>query len=315
MEWHTIFSSRSKSVRHVIEHAAGATAFLVDQSTKGGAWNRLAELRFDGPGSVTIRAEDRLLSTNADAVRFRCRARELPEVVIDSISPRPALESKPVRLEGHDVGGSTVDRFEWTSDLGGFLGDEPVISVRLQPGLHQISLRARDIYGAWGEPATEALIVESDPCAGLETIIDNRSAWVSSIGSWLPSTAPGAFGQDSVWSKRSGTRSDRVAFTFDSTVRNSAGEPVYQLLFPGIYEVFEWHTVWPTRTRTAPHEIRHRYGVTTVNVDQSVLGSRWNSLGIFEVSDSGLAVSILCVDSERSTNADAVKFVCRFSFE
>ena len=44
-------------------------------------------------------------------------------------------------------------------------------------------------------------------------------------------------------------------------------------------------------------------------------GGRWNSLGLYEVLDEGLAVSILCVDSERSTNADAVKFVCRFSFE
>ena len=44
MDWHTIWSTRARSVRHVIANASGSTTVLVDQSVNGGKWNLLTTL-------------------------------------------------------------------------------------------------------------------------------------------------------------------------------------------------------------------------------------------------------------------------------
>jgi hypothetical protein len=44
-------------------------------------------------------------------------------------------------------------------------------------------------------------------------------------------------------------------------------------------------------------------------VDQSVFGGRWNLLGTFEFGGRSVVV-IRATDTSRSTNADAIRFVC-----
>lgn len=117
-------------------------------------------------------------------------------------------------------------------------------------------------------------------------------ATTSSVGVWLPSGAAGFWATDSVWANDAGDR-----FTFTAN------------LMPGTnYEVYEWHTDWPSRNNAAQHEIRT--GATllaTVNVNQQVNGGQWNLLGTYTFS--GPASVTVLARSGSSTNADAVKFV------
>jgi len=82
---------------------------------------------------------------------------------------------------------------------------------------------------------------------------------------------------------------------------------------PGTFEVFEWHTIWPTRTGNAQHFVAaNGEPIRSVLVDQSVNGGRWNSLGLCQLPFGGKCrVTIFATDTERSTNADAVRFLCR----
>src|SRR4029450_577615 len=90
-EWHTVWATRTKAALHPVEHAAGRTEILVDQSVGGGRWNSLGTYGFGRrePGletlaRITISARDPILSTNADAIRIVCRSVELPRAIIDS---------------------------------------------------------------------------------------------------------------------------------------------------------------------------------------------------------------------------------------
>ncbi len=74
------------------------------------------------------------------------------------------------------------------------------------------------------------------------------------------------------------------------------------------YEVYEWHTVWPSRFTAVPHEIRN--GATllaTPTVDQQANGGQWNLIGTYTFSGPA-SVTILATPGY-SSNADAVRFV------
>ncbi|MCP5525484.1 MAG: putative Ig domain-containing protein [Verrucomicrobiales bacterium] len=58
-------------------------------------------------------------------------------------------EEEMIRFEAHPVGGVADFSYQWTSDLDGLLGDEPVLSLAtLTPGAHHITLLATDGAGA-----------------------------------------------------------------------------------------------------------------------------------------------------------------------
>ncbi|MCH8956005.1 hypothetical protein IIA28_11925 [candidate division KSB1 bacterium] len=82
----------------------------------------------------------------------------------------------------------------------------------------------------------------------------------------------------------------------------------------GKYEIYEWHSSQPNGNATdAPFKIRSADGETSVSVDQSVNGGRWNRLGVFtfQAGQSGF------VEVTNKANglviADALKFVYRDS--
>ena len=224
-EWHTIFSSRTLSARHVIARAGGTSTVFVNQSVGGGRWNSLGEFAFRGTGAVTIRAEDGLRSTNADAVRFVCEEPARPVAKIDAMAPRPAEEGKTVCFQGHGepaVPGDpafAIVAHEWGSSVepAGLIGAQASFCVpQLVPGLHTIVYRVQDARGAWSLPAIETLEVR--PGEGVDVVIDNRDAGTSSVGVWHASSTAGFFATDSVWAKPS-TNTGNTRFTFTATLR------------------------------------------------------------------------------------------------
>jgi hypothetical protein len=224
--------------------------------------------------------------------------------LIDSISPNPAIAGlDEVCFRGS---GGSPGAYEWTSSLqpGVLLSTSSGFCARdLIAGTHTIALRVRDGAGGLSLPAFKTLEVAENPAAcDLDVVVDNGGAGTSSVGTWSLSASPGFFGTGSFYAKRSGVRGPEVTYSF------SADLP------PGTYELFEWHTVWPTRA-TAQHWILVGGVVkSSVLVDQSVGGGRWNSIGLETLPNGGTCtVTIIATDTERSTNADAVRFVCRSS--
>lgn len=300
LEWHSSFSTRTTGARHLVTHAGGTTAVLVDQSVGGGVWNSLGTFTFADRGRVVIRAEDSARSTNADAVRFVCRNRDLPLAVIDGIAPRPARTGESVCFSGQIDSSLRPAAYEWTSSLqpGVILGTEPSFCRNdLVAGTHQVQFRVQDASGAWSPPSFEELIVEGDGACD-ERIVDNATPGATSFtGKWSPSPTPSPFGGSSVWAKPPGA--DRpYTYTFSIT------------LPAGNYEVFEWHTVWSSRARAVEHVLTSGGSSHTALVDQSVRGGQWNSLGVHSL-EGPTTVTIRATDTQRSTNADAIRFVCR----
>jgi hypothetical protein len=126
-----------------------------------------------------------------------------------------------------------------------------------------------------------------------EVIVDNRDPSTSFVGTWEISGAAGFWAIDSIWSRTYGGR-----FRFSAN------------LMPGTYEVYEWHTEWPSRVTNAPHRIRN--GTTllgTVNVNQRINGSQWNLLGKYTFNDVASVTIYATPGSTNSTNADAIRFV------
>ena len=165
-------------------------------------------------------------------------------------------------------------------------------------GRHNIELRVKDSTGSWSLPATAVLVVSA--CT-TDVIVDNGKAGTSFTGNWLKSTAAGCYGADSSYSPYGRSASLPVpTYSFQASVPS------------GSYEVFEWHSVYATRTKAAVHRINHASGQASVTVDQSVGGGKWNSLGTYTFGSTA-KVTVLANDLLKSTNADAVRFVCRSS--
>jgi hypothetical protein len=66
-----IVAQHADRVLHVLPGASAAIERLT--ITRGGEWTSLGIYTFSGPSSVTIFATDTIGSTNADAIRWRCR--------------------------------------------------------------------------------------------------------------------------------------------------------------------------------------------------------------------------------------------------
>jgi hypothetical protein len=289
-EWHSVWATRSRAVRHQIQHAAGTATVIVDQSVRGGQWNLLGVHSFSGAARVTIRAEDTAKSTNADAIRFVCKLPELPVAVIDGISGE--LTDDPVCFNGHGEARVPIVAYEWILDGDpGSLRETPSFCADFMQGSHEVSFRVQDAFGTWSLPVNRMFHVS----ACIDSVRDDQDSGNARTGSWQVSTAPGAHAGASLWSRPSSK--GPVTFTFTAN------------LDPGTYQVLEWHSVWSSRTRSARHVIAHAGGTATVLVDQSVQGGQWNLLGTFAFSGAS-RVTIHAEDPEKSTNADGIWFRC-----
>jgi len=164
----TQWPSRSTSVPVLVNYAGGSETHILNQQLDGGIWKDLGLYPFDinGGGSVNVTAQTGSSSTCADAVRFQFElTNALPEAVIDSIAPSPALLGEEVTLSGHgnDRDGEIL-AWSWESNISGLIGDQPeIISNLLPEALHLISFKVQDNAGAWSDPATFELKVGNPP--------------------------------------------------------------------------------------------------------------------------------------------------------
>ena len=127
--------------------------------------------------------------------------------------------------------------------------------------------------------------------AGQEVIVDNDDPGVSSTGRWRTSGGKKPYGADSLWS-----RDADATFTFNAN------------LTPDRYAVFMCWTLWPSRMKDVPVEIRDAGTLLdTVSVNQKLTGGQWNLLGIYTLLETA-SVTIIS-HGPGSTNADAVRFV------
>ncbi|HVR75524.1 MAG TPA: heparinase II/III family protein [Planctomycetota bacterium] len=123
-----------------------------------------------------------------------------------------------------------------------------------------------------------------------DIVRDNGGPGTSSDGSWSRSSAPNAYGKDSLYAK------DRGSYVYDVALAK-----------PGKYGVFAWYTQWPSRESATPYEVRHASGTGIVMLDQRTGGGKWHFLGDYTF-DSRARVTIRVVDSN-TVSADAIRLV------
>ena len=293
-EWHTVWPSRYTAVPHQIR--SGATLLdtvIVDQLANGGQWNLLGVYTFADAAGVTVLATPGF-STNADAVRF------VPLTALQSLEITGALTvdegtSADCDAIAHFSGGIslTVEPELWDVDIAeASIDSTGLLTAGLVAADTPAVVSAQYTLNGTIVNDTHNITVLNSGGAPVEVIVDNLGATTSSVGVWLPSGASGYWATNSVWANDAGD-----SFTFTAN------------LMPGIaYQVYEWHTVWPSRYTAVPHQIRS--GATllgTTNVNQQINGGQWNLLGTYTFNGPA-SVTVLATPGFSSC-ADAVRFV------
>ena len=73
-----------------------------------------------------------------------------PRAKIDEVSPTNIIDGETIRFYGNGTDDGTVKGYEWRSDLDGWLGNEPSISIsNLSKGNHTISFKVKDNFDIW----------------------------------------------------------------------------------------------------------------------------------------------------------------------
>lgn len=124
-----------------------------------------------------------------------------------------------------------------------------------------------------------------------DNLVDNGGPGTSYTGTWPVSGGNDYYGADSQWSR------DGTTYTW---ALGSQPE--------GQYEIYMWWSSWPSRASSVPVQVRHTGGVSTLSIDQSQNGGRWNSIGIFNLDSASLVRITAASGSTVSTCADAVLF-------
>ena len=168
-----------------------------------------------------------------------------------------------------------------------------IVSIRMHDtGSVRMPPIGRNVVDAAGAALIDAWIsswIYCDPAEASSVIVDNGDLGTSFIGNWSQSSAPGAYGTDSIYSQQEG-----ASYTYDTDLPQ-----------PGTYDVYLWWTEWPSRWNSVPVEITHSGGVAPVVVNQQENGARWNWVGTW---DFGTTAKIRIIASgQGSTNADAVR--------
>ncbi|MGF1571532.1 MAG: phosphodiester glycosidase family protein [Sumerlaeia bacterium] len=126
--------------------------------------------------------------------------------------------------------------------------------------------------------------------------VDNLSPDFSTTGSWIPSANSGFYGENSLV-KGGGTGTDVATWSVN-------------LAETGTYRVEAWWVAASNRPTEAAFTITTAQGEQSISQNQTANGSRWNSLGEFEV-DAGTASVSLSNQAPGGTfiSADAVRWI------
>ena len=112
-----------------------------------------------------------------------------PVACIQMVSPSLVNEGEPVLFVGRGLARNETVEHLWSSSIDGQLYSGTGISFArtdLSPGTHTISLKVRDVYGAWSGEATTRLVVNGIPSASIESIsppVVNDGETVTFVGS------------------------------------------------------------------------------------------------------------------------------------
>ena len=144
--------------------------------------------------------------------------------------------------------------------------------------------------------ATSSTVV---PLLPDEIIVDSHRDLdrVKIVGDWPTSTNVFGYYYSGYRPNAPGNGSERLTWRVDIPVAGS-------------YEVFAWWTAAEDRATNAPFSVAHADGSTIVRVDQTLGGSRWQSLGVYRF-DEGSASVALTDDANGYVVADAVRFARR----
>jgi hypothetical protein len=132
-----------------------------------------------------------------------------------------------------------------------------------------------------------------------EVIVDNlSSAGVTLTGTWFPTVSPaGYLGINYFTDGNAGKGTKRITYAPN-------------LPSAGSWEVLVRYASGSNRPTAVPHDILHTGGNTTVNVNQTINGARWVSLGTYSFN-AGSSGSVT-IRNDNTTNrfvvADAVQF-------
>ena len=116
------------------------------------------------------------MSGGEDAIAlFKLLTSATPQMYIDSVTPDPALDTDAIRLKGHAISDSPVDRYVWTVD-GEEVYNGTKMNIVISPqdsGTHTIGFRGLNLAGYWSKEITDELIVHTRPASIIDSIIPN----------------------------------------------------------------------------------------------------------------------------------------------
>ncbi len=96
-----------------------------------------------------------------------------PVAKIDSISPKPALDTHNVRFRGSGTVSGDIDRYVWRSSLDGELYNGSLDNFTtdlLSVGTHTIYLRIQDDGGIWSNENSSTLVITERPEASIDEV-------------------------------------------------------------------------------------------------------------------------------------------------
>ncbi|MCC5877166.1 MAG: phosphodiester glycosidase family protein [Candidatus Sumerlaeia bacterium] len=127
--------------------------------------------------------------------------------------------------------------------------------------------------------------------------IDNRDPRFSSNGGWFSSANDGYHLENSLVVS---TGSQPSTATWTPNLKE-----------PGRYEVRAWWVAANNRVQETRYTVHHLHGTTTVNMDQTTNGSRFNSLGVFdfEAGEDARVTLTNVGPADRFVSADALEFL------
>jgi hypothetical protein len=226
----TAYSTRSASVPIAVTHAGGTTTKTYDQRTGGGVWVLHGTYGFNAGTGGYVQVSDVNGQACADVVKF-VPAAALPTVTVTATDPTAAenpLDTGVFTVSrtggtataltvSYTVGGTATPGSDYTA-LGGsvtILAGSATATVTVTPvndtqveGEETVVLTLSAGAGyAVGTPGSATITIASDDVG--EIILDNAPAGQSGggrsyTGTWLKSSASGAYGPDSLYSNGSG---------------------------------------------------------------------------------------------------------------
>jgi len=138
------------------------------------------------------------------------------------------------------------------------------------------------------------------PVSTTDWVIDNTDPGFSTVSSedtWVNDTsAPDQFGTCHMYNPMVGSGLDVAKWEF-------------AVAEPGRYQVYAWWTASANRPTDAPYTVHHAGGSTSMNMDQTTNGGRWNLLGTFSFDGQGSVTVTDGANTGRNLVADALRLV------